>query len=329
MSTLRDRHLFVAGVSILLVSCNGFVSTPTSTSTSASLAGTSAPSTTLAEGNGPQYLLAREPRTEPPTVWAAVALLAQVDFLFLGSGDEISEVATVAAANSTTDVSLGESDVSVATCCEPAAGRVVVFNHVGRELLGDSGTQLDQFDDVMARIDSSAGSVLIWPEWPRSGGENISDIVLVPGVESDFVNGNRTIDIALFAIDPLGVAILRDLGGKFVLTKYWEGATVDTELPEGRWCHLIGLAGGQFALLADIDEDEYRCHSSEEVTVIDFEGRPTGSMIGLEGGAVHANSDESGTFIAYVTPEREIRWVSIDARSGSIDFSEQYLAVDW
>ena len=309
----------------LLLSCAapGIGSPPTATAVTTTVV-TSSPSSSSPNGIGPHYSLARERREEPPTSWAGAARTPQFEFVVLGSGDDITDVARLETGNSTSDISLGESVISVATCCEPAAGNILVFDDEGNEQRGDQGVQLDQFGDVMARIDGSSGFVLAWPEWPHRG----IDFIVVPGVENNFAAGSRTIDIAIFAVDPLGIAILRATGNEFVLTKFWGGATSDTTLPDGRWCHLLGLAEGQFALLADLDQDQFSCHNSEGISIVDFDGRLVSSFT-LEESAVQANSDASGTFIAYVTPAGKILWVSPDGRMGAIDSSETYLAVDW
>lgn len=315
----------VACGSILVFACTAPDSGSTRTPSAGTTAVVSEPSPTFLNGIGSEDWLAREYREDPPTLWAAVAQSPQFEFVVLGSGDEIRDVATLDTGNSTTDISLGESVISVATCCEPAAGSIFVFDHEGKEQRGDQGANLDQLGEVMARVDASSGFVLAWPEWPHSG----RDFVLVPGVENNFTAGSRTIDIALFSVDPVGIAILREIGGEHVLTKFWEGTISDAALPDGRWCYLVGLAEGQFGLLADGDQGDFNCQSAEELTVIDFDGTPVGSALTLEGSAIQANSDASGDFIAYVTKGGEIRWASLDGRRGTIDTSEDYLAVDW
>lgn len=271
------------------------------------------------------------PSSQPPSVWATVRIEGEELLAELSGPDQPPRILmrqptsdpdgiTSVGVN---DVSLTDHYVGIATCCEPAIGRIdFVEVTTGAIHHQAQGTYLDELGGLSATVDGVG--VAYWSTLsPETG---------YP--ESIYLPFEGSQDVAVLEGESVSLVVLRRNVGAQSIVVWSEHTSTELALPDGGWCGVIGLGSGAIGLLVDSRTSPY-CESSLELWVLDTKSLVEGGglegalKLGFDGGAVVANSDSSGTYVAFVTPSGAVRWVSVDGRSGTLEDAAAYLGVDW
>lgn len=275
-----------------------------------------------------------EPTSEPPTRWATTSLVGdQILVEIWEEGRSLGVYYTKKMSSPDGIYTLGVSDmafhddwIAIATCCEPAVGSIDFVDTVtGAVFARAQGSSIDAFDGWAATRDTAGLST-----FSVQTGHAIDPKYLgIDGFVTDFAIGDNSNEYVV----QFEAAVTREQS-LLVLSR---GATVQVAIGNDPFvCGLVGLRHSVGILVDNRTGPD--CSASTQLWVLDWAALTAGRLepvrtIDLPDEALEANSDASGTYVAYITPDGDLRWVDLDGRSGSIGAKPSggsaYVALDW